>query len=76
MCKPSLSGILTHTGGSIAIHGDNGTEFKNTVCNEACEQMASKDYSQICFIPMATKESKTYTTFLREHLLNSLNPVI
>ena len=29
--------ICTHEGGSVAILSDNGTEFKNTVLDDACE---------------------------------------
>ena len=34
-----LSGILAHKGGRVAIFSDNGTEFKNKVANEACDQL-------------------------------------
>ena len=37
-----LSGILVHKGRSVAILSDNGTEFKNKVLNEACNQLGIK----------------------------------
>ena len=37
-----LLGIFAHKKGSIAILSDNGTEFKITVLNEACDQLGIK----------------------------------
>ena len=37
-----LSGILAHEGRGVAIPSNNGTEFKNNVLNEACNQLAIK----------------------------------
>ena len=51
-----LSGLFTHKGGSIAILNVNGTEFKNTVLNEACEQLVIKRLFSNMFQPKPTKE--------------------
>ena len=37
-----LSGIITHKAGSIVILSYNGTKYKNTTINEACEQLGIK----------------------------------
>ena len=37
-----LSGILTHKGGNTVILNDKGTEFKNAVLTDACEQLGIK----------------------------------
>ena len=37
-----LSDILAHKGGSVAILHDNGTEFRNKVLNEVCDQLGIK----------------------------------
>ena len=37
-----LSNIITHKGGSVAILSDNGTEFKNKILNEVCDQLSIK----------------------------------
>ena len=37
-----LSGIFAYKGGSTAILSDNGTEFKNIILNEECEQLGIK----------------------------------
>ena len=37
-----LSGILSHKGGSIAILSNSGTQFKNKVLNEVCDQLCIK----------------------------------
>ena len=37
-----LIGILAHKCGSVAILSDNGTEFKNKVLNEVCDQSGAK----------------------------------
>ena len=55
-----LSGIFTHRGGTIAILSDSGTELKKnqTVLNEACNSLTSKNYLQTCFIPRQLKNKK------------------
>ena len=37
-----LSGIQAHKGGSVAQLSNNGTEFRNKVLNEACDQSGIK----------------------------------
>ena len=48
------SNIFAHKGGSIAILGDNGTEFKNTALNEACNQLGTKRIFSKPFHPKGT----------------------
>ena len=60
--QPYVSGIFAHKGGSIVILSYNGTEFKNTMLNEACEQLGIKRLFSNPFHPKATQESNMCTT--------------
>ena len=45
-----MSSILAHKCGSVGILNDNGTEFKNKVLNEVCDQLVLKGHSPAHFI--------------------------
>ena len=51
-----FSGILAKKGGSVAILPDNGTEFKNKVVNEACDQLRIKRLFSNPFHPKVIQE--------------------
>ena len=50
-----LSGLLAYQGRSVAILSNNGTEFKNKVLNEACDQLELKGYPPTHFIQRNAK---------------------
>ena len=58
-----LSGTLTHKGGSVAPLCANGIEYKNTVLDDACEQLGIKRLFSNPFHPNATQELRMCTTF-------------
>ena len=51
-----LSGILAHKGGSVAILSDSGTEFRNKVLNELCDQLDIKRLFSNPFCPQGNAE--------------------
>ena len=56
-----LLGILAHKGGSVAILSDNGTEFKNEVLNEVCNQIGFKKLFSNPFHSQGNATWRTYT---------------
>ena len=66
-----LSGILSHKGLSVAILSDNGTEFKNKVLNEVCDQLGIKGCSLSCFMPKIMQKWRTFIISLNGHSPNS-----
>ena len=52
-----LSGILAHKGRSVAILSDNGTEFKNKVLNDECDQLGIKRLFSNPFHPQGIEKS-------------------
>ena len=67
-----LSGIFTHKGGSIAILSDNGTEFKNTVLNDACVQLGIKRLFSNLFHSQGILRITNVHNFLRRTLTKFL----
>ena len=65
-----LSGIFSHKGGSIAILCDNGTEFKITALNEACNQLSIKRIFPNPLHPQGNSGIRNVQLSLGEHLLN------
>ena len=47
------SGIFAHEKGSIVVHSDNGTGFKNTVLDNKCEEHGTKRLFSNLFYPKA-----------------------
>ena len=60
-----LSGILAHKGSSVAILSDNGTEFKNKVINEACDQLGIKRLFSNPFYPQGNAKVENVHNFLK-----------
>ena len=63
-----LSGILTHKGGNVAILSDNGTEFKNKVLNEVCDQLGIKRLFANPFHPQGNEKVENIHNFLKRTL--------
>ena len=59
------SGILTDKGESVAILSDNGTEFKNKVHNEACDQLGLKRLFSDPFYPQSNSRIENVYNFLK-----------
>ena len=57
-----LSGILAHKGRSVANFSDNGTEFKNKVLNEVCDQLCIKWLFSKLFCPQGNAKWKMCIT--------------
>ena len=76
-----LSSILAHKGGSVAIISDTGTEFKNKVLNELCDQLGIKRlFSNLFHLQSNVKVEnvriffkKTLTKFLTIATSNGMN---
>ena len=60
-----MSGILTHKGGSVSILSDNGTEFKNKMLNEVCDQLGIKQLFANLFHPQGNTNVETCTISLK-----------
>ena len=60
-----LFGILTHKGGSVVILSDNGTEVKNKVLNEACNQLGIKQLFSSPFHPQGNARVENVHNFLK-----------
>ena len=56
-----LYGIFTHKGGSMAILSESGTEFKNTVLDNACKQFGIKILLSAWCWGELQPDSPTYT---------------
>ena len=71
-----LFGILDHIGRSVAILSDNGTEVKNKVLNEVCDQLAINRLFSIPFNPQGNAKMENTHNLLRRTSPNSWTVVI
>ena len=62
--QPYLSGILAHKGGSVTILS-GGTEFKNKVLNEACDQLGIKGLFSNLFHPQGNVRVEIVHKFIK-----------
>ena len=72
-----LSGMLAHKGGCVAILSDIGTEFKNKVLNEACDELGAKRLLSNLFHPQGNSRIENDHNFLKYTLtkfLESIDP--
>ena len=60
-----LPGILAQKGGSVAIPSDNGTEFKNQVLSETCDQLGIKRLFFSPFHPQGNAKFENVHNFLK-----------
>ena len=63
--QASLSGILAHKGGSIAILSDNETQLKNKAVNEASDQLSIKKLFSNPFHPEGNSRIDNVYNFLK-----------
>ena len=68
-----LSGILANQGGSVAVLSDNGTEFKNKVLNEVCDQLSNKRLFSNLFHPQGNAKVENVNNFLKRTLTKFLD---
>ena len=68
-----LSGILTHRGGSVTILSNNGTEFKNEMLNEVCDQLGIKRLFTNPFCPQGNAKVENVHNFLKRSLTKFLD---
>ena len=66
--QASLSGILAHKGGSVAILSDNGTSFKDNVLHKACDQFGIKRLFSKPFYPQCNSRIENIWNFLEQTL--------
>ena len=66
-----LSGILAPKGRSMAILSYNGTEFKNEVLNEVCDQLDLNRLLSNQFHPQVIAKDKNVHNFLKKSSPNS-----
>ena len=66
--KAYLSGILAQKCWSVAILSDNGTEFKNKVLNEVCNQLGIKRLFSNPFYPQGNAKVEHIHNFLKRTL--------
>ena len=67
-----LSVILAHEGRGVAILGENGTEFKNKVLNEACDQLGIQRLLPNLFHPQGNAKAENVHNFLKQSLIKFL----
>ena len=63
-----LSGISAHKGGSISILSDNGREFKNTVLDHTCKQLAILRLFLNLFYPLGNLKIENVNNFFKRTL--------
>ena len=68
-----ISGKFIHTKGSIAHLSDNGTEFQNAVCTDACEQHDIKRLFSNPFHPQGNLRNENAHNFLKRTLTQFLD---
>ena len=68
-----LSGIKAQKGGSVAILSDNGTELKNKVISEVCDQLGIKRLFSYPFNPQCNTKVDNVHNFLKRTLTQLLD---
>ena len=68
-----LSGILAHKGACVAILNDNGTEFKNNVLKEVCDQLGINRLFSNPFHPQGNGKVKNEHNFVKRTLTKFLD---
>ena len=68
-----FSDTLAHKGGSLAILTDNGTEFKNKVLNEICDQWHTKSLFANSFHLQGNAKVENVHNFLKRTLTKFLD---
>ena len=68
-----LPGKLAHKGGSVAILSDSGTELKNKVLNEVCDQLGIKRLFSNSFHPQGNAKVENMHNFLKRTLIKLLD---
>ena len=67
MIQAYLLSILAHRDGSVANLSDNGTEFKNKVLNEVCNQLGIKRLFYNSFHPQGNVRIEMFIIFSNIH---------
>ena len=70
--QADIPGIFAHKGCSIAILNDNGTEFKNTVLDDTCQQCGIKRLFSNPFHPQGNSRIQNVHNFLKRTLTEFL----
>ena len=68
-----LSGVLSQKDGSVSILSDTGTEFKNKVLNEVCDQLGIERLFFNPFHPQSNAKVENVLNFLKRSLTKFLN---
>ena len=68
-----LSNILPYIDRSVAILSGNGTEFKNKVLNEACDQLDIERLFSNPFHPQGNAKVENVHNFLKRNLTKFLD---
>ena len=67
-----LFSIIAHNSGSIVIPSYNGTEYKQKVLDEACDQLGIKRLFSHPFHPQGNERVENVNNFLKRTLTNFL----